>query len=87
MAKVVFALVGCELVKQLAAGSPEGFDRSFGSALKQPLELGECLLDRVEVRAVWRQVNQRCASGFDGFTHSSSFVAGKVIHDDQVMAA
>ena len=47
-------------------------------------ELGEDLLDRVEVGAVGRQVEEAGAAGFDRFAHAGDLVGRKVVHDDDV---
>ena len=45
-----------EQVEQLADGVPQAVDGAFGRLAQERLELGECLLDRVEVGGVGRQV-------------------------------
>ena len=42
---------------------------------QQRLELGEGVLDRVEVGAVGRQVAQLCAGGLDHLAHARPLVA------------
>ena len=51
---------------------------------EQRLELGEGLLDRVEVGTVGRQAAQRGASRFDGVPHAGALVSRKVVHHDDV---
>ena len=63
---------------------PGGFDSSFGGLSQQQLELGEELLDWVQVRTVWRQEQELGAGGSDGLAHRSAFVAAQVVHDDDV---
>jgi hypothetical protein len=46
--------------------------------------LGEELLDGVEVRAVSGKVSQFGACGFDGLLDPGHFVAGKIVHHDDV---
>lgn len=43
--------------------------RSLGSISEQGIQLGEDLLDRIEVGTVGRQEEQLCAGGADGATH------------------
>jgi hypothetical protein len=48
------------------------------------LDLGEGLLDRIEVWRVWRQIPESCASGFDQAAQGSRLVAAEIVHDDDV---
>lgn len=48
------------------------------------LELREHLLDRIQVRRVWRQVEQLGLGGADSLADSWAFVAGQVVHDHDV---
>ena len=48
------------------------------------LDLGEGLLDRIEVGGVWRQVPEPCAGGFDQAAQGSRFMAAEIVHDDDV---
>ena len=47
-------------------------------------ELGEDLFDRIEVRAVWRQEQEPGSRSTDGLAHGRPFVAGQIVHDDDV---
>ena len=47
-------------------------------------ELREHLLDRVQVGRIWWQVEQLGLGGTDGLADSWTFVAGEVVHDDDV---
>ena len=49
---------------------------------KFALSFGEGILDRVEVGAVGRKIEECCAGGFDHLAYARPFVAGEVIHDD-----
>jgi len=42
------------------------------------------LLDRIEVGAVWREIEQHCAAGFDSLADASNFMNSDIIHDDNV---
>ena len=66
MANVALALAGAKQLQQRAHGAPQGFERAGLGFAQQALELGKALLDRVEVRAVRRQVPQRSACGLNG---------------------
>jgi hypothetical protein len=48
------------------------------------LELGEDLLDRVQVWRVWRQEQQSGADAPNGTTHGGSLVAGEIVHDHDI---
>ena len=62
-------------------GCPRDLDGSLCGCSEQGLELGECVLDGVEVRAVGRQEEQTGTGGFDGLADSGAFVAGQIVHD------
>lgn len=49
-------------------------------------EFGEGHLDRVQVRAVWREEEEPCPSLFEDGFGLLAFVAGQVIEDDHVTA-
>ena len=48
------------------------------------LDLGEGLLDRVEIGRVWRQEPEPCAGRPDGMTDGCGFVATQIVHDHDV---
>lgn len=48
------------------------------------LELGEDLLDGVQVGKVIRQEEEGCAGRADGATHSVAFVRDKIVHDHDI---
>jgi hypothetical protein len=47
-------------------------------------ELGECLLDRVEVGTVCGKVDRDCTAPFDGFSHAGDFVHRDIVHEHDV---
>ena len=47
-------------------------------------ELGEELLDRVQIGRVFRQVEEPGAGGTDGAAHGAGLVRAKIVHDDDV---
>ncbi len=65
MSEITRALVRFELLDQLADGTPKCVYRAGGGGSQQPLELAERQLDRVQVRAVGGQIQQRRASPLD----------------------
>lgn len=50
-------------------------------------ELGEGVLDAVEVGTVWRKVKQARASALDHGSDLRSLVAGPIVHDDHISLA
>jgi hypothetical protein len=52
MSKIVAAFGFVELVQQLSEVLPE-IGKSATGALEQPFQLGEALIDEIEVRAIW----------------------------------
>lgn len=53
--------------------------------LTEPVfELGEELLDRVQIGRVFRQVEEPSAGRADGLAHSFAFVRAKIVHDHDV---
>lgn len=80
---MVGAFARVEFVETFADGPPEAVDGSLGG-FSQGFELGEQLLDRIEVRAVWRKVEEARACGFDQCSHLPPLVAGEVVYDDDV---
>ena len=71
-------------MEQIAEFSPGCLDGS-GLGVPHPvLELGEELLDRVQVRAVGRQEEQVRAGLTDGAASSLSFMAAEIVEDDDV---
>jgi hypothetical protein len=71
-------------MEQGADASPSGFDGSLGRLAKQGLELGEDLLDWIEVRTVGRQEEQPGADSADGSAHGFALVAAEIVHNDDV---
>ena len=48
------------------------------------LELGEGVLNGIEIGAVGRQVEQCCSACFDSLPDTGDLVGGQIVHDDQV---
>ena len=82
--EVVGALARLEDVDELADEVPEAVHCPLADLPEHGLELGEGLLDRIEVGAVGREEAQRSASRFDPFTHRDALVARQVVHDYDV---
>jgi len=56
----------------------EGFDGSCGGFSNVGLELGEGILDGIEIGTVGRQVEQRCSAGFDNLPDASYLVGSQL---------
>ena len=63
------------------------FERARGGLSQQVLELGEDLLDRVQVGRVLRQEEQFGTGGANELPHRLAFVAAEIVHDDDVAFA
>src|SRR5947209_20499760 len=85
MPKVVGAFVGCKCLEELADELPERLDGARSALAQGGLELGESLLDRVEVGRVRWKIAQGCfADCLDGFAHALDLVGAQVVHEDDV---
>ena len=75
---------GVTRVDEATDGGPECLDGARGLPSQERLELGEGVLDRIEVGAVRRQVAQLGACRLDQIAHARPLVTGQVVHDDDV---
>jgi hypothetical protein len=78
MGEVVGAVGGGEGVEGLTDGLPERLDGAAGGSAEQRLEVGEGLLDRVQIRAVGRQVEQLRPGRLDRCAHARDLVRAEV---------
>jgi hypothetical protein len=78
------ALYWRELDEEFADCRPKALDSSFGGFSQQRLELGEGVLDGIEVGTVGRKVWQPRAGRFDGGANAGPLVTGEIVHDDDV---
>lgn len=76
--EVVGALGGGEGADDMADGVPEALGGAHGGLAQYGLQLGEGVLDWIEVGAVGRELEQARASGVDG----SAFMAAECVHHD-----
>jgi hypothetical protein len=60
------------------------FDSSLGGLPEQGFQLGEHLLDRIEIGTVGRQEEKVRADCTDGSAHGMALVATEIVHDDDV---
>jgi hypothetical protein len=82
--EVVPALLRTDFCERVGDRRNECIDRSGGGLSQQSFEFGEELFDRIEVGAIGRQVAQLCTGGFDGFADAGDFVAGEIVHHDNI---
>ncbi len=47
-------------------------------------DLGESLLDRVQIWRVWRQEPETRSGSLDGIAHGLGFVRAKIVHDNDI---
>ena len=73
-----------EGVEEKADAFPGGFDGTLGGFAQEGLELGEEVLDRVEIGGVWGQEEELGAGGADGTADGLALVASQIIDDDDV---
>jgi hypothetical protein len=64
--------------------SPESFDGALCGFSQERLELGESVLDRIEVGTVGREIEQLGAGRLDSSAYACAPVRSEVVHDDDV---
>src|SRR3546814_8343869 len=47
-------------------------------------DLGECLLDGIEIGRVWRQEPEAGAGGADRIAYDAGLMAAEIVHDDDI---
>lgn len=62
----------------------DGFDGAHGDLAQEVLDLGEDLLDRVQVRRVFRQEEELGAGGADELAYGFGSVTAEIVHDYDV---
>jgi hypothetical protein len=83
----VSAFGGVEGIEEPSDDVPERVDGARRGGAEQGFELGEGLLDRVEIWTVGRQVEQMGAGRRDRLTHAGDLVRGEVVHHHEVARA
>ena len=68
----------------LADSRADSFDVACGGFAQQVLELGEDLLDWIQVGRVFRQEEQLRADGADQPAHAGALMTAEIVHDDDV---
>jgi hypothetical protein len=82
--EVVDALVWLDVSDQIRDAFLDLLDGSGVRFAQQGFQLGECLLDRVQVGAIGRQEEQFGARRADRVPHGLALVTAQVIHHDQI---
>ena len=83
--QVVLALVGAEAVEERPDGGPERVFGPRGSFPEQRLQLGEELLDRVQVRRVGWEVEHAGPHGPDRLLDPGHLVSGQIVHHNDIV--
>ena len=72
------------MADEVTDGRPETIDGALGSLSEKGFEFGECFFDGIEVWAIGRQEHQPGAGIFDQRPGRGTFMAGQIVHDDDV---
>jgi hypothetical protein len=80
----VGAFLRAEGAQDFADGRANGFDGSCAGFSQVVFEFGEQLLDRVQVRGVFRQKDEMGAGLADRGPYRFAFVAAEIVHDDDI---
>ena len=79
----------CDLLQaeidRLGDGAGNGVERSGRGLSKEAFELGEDLLDRIEVGRVFGKKQETSAHGLNGVSHGFSFMGAQIVEDDDVV--
>ena len=82
MAEIIFALAGFELFEDDLESVANGIERSRSHSPEQLLDFGEDLLDRIEVGAVRREIEQPHAGVLEAIADAGDLVGGQIVGDD-----
>jgi hypothetical protein len=78
------AFLRCEAFEQGADALPSCFDCSLGGFSEQRFQLGEHLLDGIEIGTIRRQEEKPGPDRADGPSHGVALVTAEIVHDDDV---
>ena len=87
MDEEVSAVFGLDLIGCDSAGAPEAFERPPGEFAQDGFELGESLLDRIEIGAVGGKKPKLGPGGFNRDFDSGAFVSAEIVHDHDIAGA
>jgi hypothetical protein len=78
------ALLGRELIEQVSNSGPKRLLAACACFAQERLELGNELLDWIEIRAVGRQIQQARSDASDRLLNARHLVSGKVVEHDHI---
>src|ERR1700730_11311098 len=82
---VAFSVWNCYSAYNFACRrTADGFDGAHGDLAQEVLDLGEDLLDRVQVRRVFRQEEELGTCCANELAYRFGFVTAEIVHDDDV---
>lgn len=84
MIKPAVSICGCDGFQGFSDRGKERALRAGGEAAEVAFDFGPHLLDRIEVGRVGRQVPSFRPDRFDGLDHAIGFVAGEIVHHNDV---
>ena len=84
MGEEVSEFVRPEDVERQRHGIKQARDRAGCQLSEERLDLGECHLDRVEIRRIGRKVSKLRSGCLDGLSDTGDLMRGKVIHHHDV---
>jgi hypothetical protein len=82
MSKIVGAFIGCKCLEKLADEFAERIDGARSAFAQGLLQLGERLLDWIEIWRVSREQSHGCAGRLDRRCHPIDLVGAQVVHED-----
>jgi hypothetical protein len=84
VSEVIGAFFGGVGAEKFANGGDEGFDGSGRGFAQEMLELGEHLLDRVQIGRVFGQEEELGAGRPESLANGFAFVAAEIVQDHQI---
>src|SRR5450631_17488 len=86
MAKEISAFLRSELGNDATNSAHEARDRMLGRLAQMRFEFTEGQLDRVEVRRIFRKINQSRPRSFDGLRYAGDLVYRQIVHEHDLAA-
>src|SRR5215470_18431838 len=86
MTKEIFAFLGAEIGNDATDAAQEARDRVFGRLAQMRLEFVKGHLDRIEVRGIFREINERRARCFDRLRDAGDLVYRQIVHKHDLAA-
>jgi len=82
--EISLAFFGREIIKERTDLAPGRLDGALCGLAQRVLELGEDLLNGVEIRAVRREEEEPCAGGSDHIANGLAFVRAEIVEDHDI---